>query len=151
MNDEAVRAKRHPRPSIDYGTAAERVAKNVHFFRKQAGLTVYELSDAVRALGRPIGASAVSKIEKCKRQVTVDDLAAISTALRVSPGTLLLPPEIASHPAMRAAETVLQELANLIEDSDGGAVEPSITRTQIALDRALVEAKAVAAKGGSRV
>lgn len=71
------------RPAIPYGPTGHAVALNVKRFRELRGMTVYALSDALKAAGRPITPSAVAKIEKRQRQVTVDDLSALASALKV--------------------------------------------------------------------
>jgi transcriptional regulator with XRE-family HTH domain len=88
MTDE----KRRPRPAAQYGPTAETVAQNVRRFRERRGMTIYSLSGALGEAGRPITPSAIAKIEKQQRQVTVDDLTALAKVLEVSPSALLLPP-----------------------------------------------------------
>lgn len=87
MSDE----QRKPRPATQYGETAGQVAVNVQRLRKRRGMSIYELSADLRRLGRPITPAAVGKIERQQRQVTVDDLVALSIVLRVSPSALLLP------------------------------------------------------------
>ncbi|MFD5506986.1 helix-turn-helix domain-containing protein [Streptomyces sp. NPDC127051] len=87
MTDE----KRPARPAVQYGPTGETVAANVKSLRTRRGMTIYALSGALAKIGRPITASAIAKIEKQQRQVTVDDLVALASALQVSPDTLLLP------------------------------------------------------------
>lgn len=84
--------KRRPRPAAQYGATAEAVAQNVKRFRERRGMTIYSLSGALALDGRPITPSAIAKIEKQQRQVTVDDLTALAKVLGVSPAALLLPP-----------------------------------------------------------
>ncbi|WP_322984632.1 helix-turn-helix transcriptional regulator [Streptomyces sp. S584] len=87
MSDE----KRSPRPATQYGPTAATVAVNVKRLRDARRLTIYALSGALGEAGRPITPSAVAKIEKQQRQVTVDDLAALAVVFNVSPAALLLP------------------------------------------------------------
>lgn len=87
MSDE----KRRPRPAAQYGATAAAVAANVERLRKARGMTIYSLSGALSKAGRPITPSAIAKIEKRQRQVTVDDLTALADVLDVSPVALLLP------------------------------------------------------------
>lgn len=68
------------------------VAENVRRIRGQRGMTTYALSDALAEAGRPITPTAIVRLEKQKRQVTVDDLAALAAALSVTPAQLLEPP-----------------------------------------------------------
>lgn len=82
---------RRPRPAAQYGPTGHTVAENVKRLREHRGMTIYALSGALDKAGRPITPSAIAKIEKQQRQVTVDDLTALASALRVSPMTLLLP------------------------------------------------------------
>ncbi|MFJ7191467.1 helix-turn-helix domain-containing protein [Streptomyces bacillaris] len=84
--------KPRPRPATQYGETAKSVAQNVLRLRKRRDMSIYQLSAALRAAGRPITPAAVGKIEREQRQVTVDDLAALAVIFGVSPGALLLPP-----------------------------------------------------------
>lgn len=84
--------QRQARPAIQSGPTAAAVADNVKRVRKARGLSVYALSDRLADAGRPIAPSAVSKVERGERQVSVDDLMAFSAVLEVSPSALLLPP-----------------------------------------------------------
>jgi transcriptional regulator with XRE-family HTH domain len=73
------------------GPVGKQVAENVKEFRKQAGgMTVRDLSAKVTELGRKILPSGITKIEKGERRVDADDLAALATALNVSPPRLLM-------------------------------------------------------------
>lgn len=87
MSDEA----RRPRPAAQRGPTSAAVAANVRRVRKGRGLTVYELAEQLTLSGYAIAASAISKIERGERQVTVDDLVALSCTLGVPPSALLLP------------------------------------------------------------
>ncbi|MBB3081266.1 helix-turn-helix domain-containing protein [Streptomyces violarus] len=89
--------KRRPRPAAQYGPTAEAVAQNVKRLREARGLTIYALSGALGTAGRPITASAIAKIERQQRQVTVDDLAALAVVLKVSPSALFLPLKDGPH------------------------------------------------------
>lgn len=66
----------------------EQVAINVKRLRRR---TTEELAKTVSALGVPMSASTITKIETQKRRVTVDELVALAAALDVSPVTLMLP------------------------------------------------------------
>jgi hypothetical protein len=66
-----------------------RVAENVRTLRE--GTTVRALATRLLALGRPILASGITKVEQGARRVDVDDLVALALALEVTPNRLLLP------------------------------------------------------------
>ncbi|MEU0977964.1 helix-turn-helix domain-containing protein [Streptomyces griseus] len=83
--------KRRARPATQYGPTAKQVGENVRRLRDRRGYTIYELSEKLRAAGRPITPSAVAKIERRERQVTADDLVVLAVVLDVSPAALLLP------------------------------------------------------------
>ncbi|MFE5199996.1 helix-turn-helix domain-containing protein [Streptomyces sp. NPDC056601] len=83
--------ERRPRPAAQYGPTARMVAGNVRRLRELRGKTIYELAADLKNLGRAIAPSAVAKIERGERQVTVDDLVALAIALGVSPSALMLP------------------------------------------------------------
>jgi hypothetical protein len=71
------------------GQVGARVAANLKQLR--GAMPVRELARRLEELGRPIDASGITKIEKGKRRVDVDDLVALAVALNVSPNALLLP------------------------------------------------------------
>lgn len=83
--------KRRARPAAQYGPTAAAVAANVARIRKSRGWSIYALAGALEKAGRPITPSAVAKVEKQQRQVTVDDLAALAVVFGVSPSALMLP------------------------------------------------------------
>ncbi len=83
--------KRRPRPAAQYGPTAAAVGQNVKRLRDRRDLSIYALSGALERVGRPITPSAIAKIEKNQRQVSVDDLAALAIVLGVSPSALLIP------------------------------------------------------------
>ncbi|WEH16855.1 helix-turn-helix transcriptional regulator [Streptomyces sp. VNUA24] len=82
--------QRTGRGAVAMGPTAEAVASNVRRVRKHRGLSTYQLADRLKRGGRPIAASAISKLERGERKVDVDDLAALAVALEVSPSALLL-------------------------------------------------------------
>ncbi|WP_307044340.1 helix-turn-helix domain-containing protein [Streptomyces achromogenes] len=67
------------------------VAANVRRHRERQGLSTYELARKLADAGRPIAASALSKIERGERRVDVGDLVALAVVLDVPPITLLMP------------------------------------------------------------
>ncbi|MDT0270847.1 helix-turn-helix domain-containing protein [Streptomyces sp. DSM 44915] len=105
--------KRASRPAIKYGPTALTVARNLKRVREARGLTTYALSGALRKAERPITPSAVAKIERGERQVTVDDLAALAFVLDVSPASLLLPLEdgLEAHVSITGAGEVPADVA----------------------------------------
>ncbi|GAA4047612.1 hypothetical protein GCM10023063_38720 [Arthrobacter methylotrophus] len=71
------------------GPTGEIVRANVSRLR---GRTQYkELSERLAALGRPIPALGLRRIEAGERRVDADDLMALAVALGVPPNSLLLP------------------------------------------------------------
>jgi hypothetical protein len=100
MTDE----KRRPRSATQYGPTAQTVAKNVERLRKTRGETIYSLSGLLAEVGRPIAPSAIAKVEKQQRQVTVDDLVALAVVLNTSPISLLLPAEWGDVPVHLTSE-----------------------------------------------
>ncbi|MGW3663726.1 helix-turn-helix domain-containing protein [Streptomyces sp. NPDC005141] len=69
----------------------ENVRANVARLRKARGLTTYQLATALKAAGRAIPQSGISRIESGARRVDVDDLTALAVVFGVSPQALLLP------------------------------------------------------------
>lgn len=76
---------------VERGPTSERLRRNVAELRK-GRYSVRDLSERLGEAGRPLVASAVSKIEAGQRRVDVDDLVALAVALGVNPSRLLLPP-----------------------------------------------------------
>jgi len=126
--------KRRPRPAAQYGPVAAAVARNVERLRKTRNMTIYSLSGALAEVGRPITPSAIAKIEKQQRQVTVDDLVALSVVLNTSPISLLLPAQWGDEPIQLteerqvAARTAWRWIRGLSPASDYG-----ITPTEVAV------------------
>ena len=73
------------------GPTGSRLAASVRAVRDGRGLNQPQLAALMEALGAPIHASAVSKIEQRERRVDVDDLIALAIALDTTPNRLLLP------------------------------------------------------------
>ncbi|GAB2922902.1 helix-turn-helix domain-containing protein [Streptomyces heilongjiangensis] len=74
------------------GPTSTQVAQNIERVRKARQLKQKDVSDRLRAVGRPMLPTVVSKVERGDRRVDVDDLVAFALALNVSPLALLLPP-----------------------------------------------------------
>jgi transcriptional regulator with XRE-family HTH domain len=87
----------------DLGPTGQAVAINVARLRIALGLSTYKLSALLGDLGRPIAASAISKIEGGTRRVDTDDLMALAVALDVPPSALLLPPTAEGELALTAS------------------------------------------------
>ena len=85
---------------VEQGQIGMNVAAQVRRVREQRGWSLRELSEQMGAVGRPVQASGLAKVEAGDRRVDVDDLAALATALDVEVHRLLWP--------------------------DGGPIEPSI-------------------------
>ena len=79
---------------IERGPVAKRVSDNIRELREGWGarrrLSLTELSERLRVLGRPMLPSALSKIETGERRVDVDDLVTLALALETTPNRLLL-------------------------------------------------------------
>lgn len=84
---------------IELGPTGRVVAENVKRLRKEKGMSLRALSDALSELGRGLSQDAINKIENGAeegtrrqiRRVDVDDLIVLAVALNVSPAALLLP------------------------------------------------------------
>jgi transcriptional regulator with XRE-family HTH domain len=74
------------------GPTGMQVMSNVKRLREARGLSTEKLAAAVVAIGRPMHATAITKVEKGQRRVDVDDLMALATVLGVTPAYLLVPP-----------------------------------------------------------
>jgi transcriptional regulator with XRE-family HTH domain len=67
------------------------VASNVRRIRERRGLSTYQVSRQLRQVEQGIAPSALGKIERGERRVTVGELTALAAVLNVSPSALLLP------------------------------------------------------------
>lgn len=74
------------------GHTNELVAANLRKVRQSTGVDLRELSARIKATGRVISPSALSKIENGDRRVDVDDLTVFAYALETTPAALLTPP-----------------------------------------------------------
>lgn len=73
------------------GPTSRRVIENVKRLRAEKRLSFAQLADQLAAVGRPIRATGLHRLENGKRRVDVDDLIGLAAAFDVSPITLLLP------------------------------------------------------------
>ncbi|WET81101.1 NACHT domain-containing protein [Amycolatopsis sp. QT-25] len=97
------------------GLTGERVGQHLRQLRRARGLTLQQLAEKLRELGRPILLSALSKIEKGQRRLDVDDLVAIALAMDVTPNSILLPDESASDVVVQLTSTVSMTAASAWE------------------------------------
>lgn len=96
------------------GPTSTQVARNIERVRKARELKQKDVSDRLRAVGRPMLATVVSKVERGERRIDVDDLVSFALALNVSPLALLLPPEPVGE---RATTQLTSEVEALITDA----------------------------------
>jgi len=80
--------ERH-RNAVD--ATGRQVGENVRRLRQARNLSTRRLSEELERLGRPIPPTGITRIEKGRRAVDVDDLMTLAVVLKVSPLTLLLP------------------------------------------------------------
>jgi transcriptional regulator with XRE-family HTH domain len=81
------------------GHTNEHVAANLRKLRQSTGVDLRELAARIKATGRVISPSALSKIENGDRRVDVDDLTVFAYALGTTPAALLTPPEDGPAPS----------------------------------------------------
>lgn len=81
-----------PRRANSIGAVGNQVRANLAHIRQSRGLSTTALAAKATALGRPMHATGITKIEKGVRRVDVDDLAALASVLGVTPAQLLEPP-----------------------------------------------------------
>lgn len=79
------------------GHTNEVVAANLRTVRQSSGVDLRELSARIKATGRVISPSALSKIENGDRRVDVDDLTVFAYALETTPAALLTPTAEETH------------------------------------------------------
>lgn len=137
---ESAAKKERPRRANDLGPVGGHVAANVLRLRKSLPMTTEQLAVKVSALGRPMRANTITKIEKEQRRVDVDDLVALSIALETRPDALLLPSTLVGDVQLSTERTVPAVAAwvwangqvplDLPKDDDGRAYNAFQTRAQ---------------------
>lgn len=73
------------------GATARAVAQNVERLRKAQNLNIPELGRRLGAIGHPMTATSITRLENGERRVDADDLMALAIVLGVNPNGLLLP------------------------------------------------------------
>jgi hypothetical protein len=91
--------------AVDKGPTAARVAENVRELRETNHLSLTELAERMDAVGRPMMASGLHKIEKGERRVDGAADKMLALTLDVAPNRLLLPAE-ADRTAVALTATV---------------------------------------------
>lgn len=81
-----------PRRSNAIGSVGDQLRANLVRIRQSRALSTTALATKMTALGRPMHATGITKIEKRDRRVDVDDLAVLAQALQVTVTQLLEPP-----------------------------------------------------------
>jgi transcriptional regulator with XRE-family HTH domain len=106
---------------VELGEAGHTVAAQVRRIRERKGLSLQALSQRLKALGRPVLPSGLSKIEQGHRRVDVDDLVALASALETSPNVLLMAPEPSADIEQKYEEAVdaLLTIRSVFTDSAG--------------------------------
>jgi transcriptional regulator with XRE-family HTH domain len=90
---------------------AARLAENVRALRKERGFDLADVAEKMAQFGRPLSLNGVSKIERGKRGVDVDELVALALALGVTPNRLLLTPDAGEQPVTLAPDLAVSERA----------------------------------------
>lgn len=80
-----------PSPERPTETPSKTFARQLKLARRQAGLTQEALAERIKELGGGLHATAITRIERGDRAVTLDELALIARALTVSPLYLMFP------------------------------------------------------------
>jgi len=74
---------------VEIGSVGEQTRRNLHEIRRRQGLTLRQLAERMAESERPHPHNTISEIERGARRIDVDDLAALATALGITPGELL--------------------------------------------------------------
>lgn len=94
----------------DIGPTGKTVAANLKAVRERRGLDLRTLAERLKAAGRYIAPSALSKIENEARRVEVDELMALAAVLNVSPLAILLPNDKQPLPTGTPAGVIREEV-----------------------------------------
>lgn len=81
------------------GNTNAHVAANVRTARQAIGMDLRTFAERVKATGRTMSPSGLSKVENGDRRVDVDDLTVFAYILQTTPAALLTPPADAPDPA----------------------------------------------------
>ncbi|GEO93107.1 hypothetical protein KFL01_24130 [Kocuria flava] len=111
------------------GSTAANVATNLRALR--GSMPLRTLSAQLDALGHPMSASALQRIESGERRVDVDDLSALAVVLGVHPNRLLLPPDEREGRLTGTEEAPLEVLGAWLN-----GLEPLPEQRQVLLERA---------------
>jgi transcriptional regulator with XRE-family HTH domain len=130
-----------PPKALELGLTGQTVARNIARLRAERGLSLRELADRIPE-GRKLNHAQLSAAERGVRQVTVDDLTAISIALSVSPVALLMPTSdsgdrgrvaltgTGEHPAAQLLDWLIGEY-DLVSDADDGYAQETHRRLSL--------------------
>ncbi|MFE7274468.1 helix-turn-helix domain-containing protein [Streptomyces sp. NPDC057623] len=80
--------------SLKIASAGMRMARTIEILRTERGLWQRQLARYVTVLGHPMSNTTLSRIERAQRRCDIDDLAALSEALHVSPSVFLGDPTL---------------------------------------------------------
>ncbi len=144
------------------GPIGRNVVANVERIRAERGLSMRRLSALLEEAGRPVPPLGLSRMVKAERRVDVDELAALSAVLGVTPDVLLAPPgeaagdPIPEHAAAAAARQLAARIEDLLEaagDPQGrefasGGVDRALRRVAIEVEELLEESVTRAGKAG---
>jgi transcriptional regulator with XRE-family HTH domain len=73
------------------GAVQGQLAANLRQVRKARGMSTYGLAHELEAVGWPIGASGITRLETGERRASVDDLVALALCRNCSPNRLQFP------------------------------------------------------------
>jgi transcriptional regulator with XRE-family HTH domain len=88
---------------------SEAAAEELRRVRTRKGWNQQQLADRLEELGAPIDQATISKIEKNRRRMTLDEVFAFAYALGVSPRALMLPRAYGSEVSVTPATTLTTE------------------------------------------
>jgi transcriptional regulator with XRE-family HTH domain len=137
----------------EVGPLGRNLIDNVQLLCKERRLSMRRLAAELDAIGRPIPALGLARVQRAERRVDVDELAALAAVLGVTPDALLAPPgaarnaQAADHPAVQAAGTLATRIGQLLAASGNGgeadahsaSVDRAFRRVQIEVEELLAE------------
>ncbi|WP_422933059.1 helix-turn-helix domain-containing protein [Sinomonas sp. P47F7] len=97
------------------GNTNAHVAANLRRARQGIGVDLRELSARIKAAGRTISPTALSRIENGERRVDVDDLTTLAYALETTPAGLLSPPSDGPAPSGVTGRFIPEEVQSWID------------------------------------
>lgn len=121
-----------PRPNPNRAIAQEAaLARRIAYERERAGMTYDGLALRMTKAGCPIQGSAIYKIEKAGRRITVDELVALALVFETTVPELLRPVEHVLHREIEKVQKQLSQAWDHLFDAVDTVVSAMLTSVEL--------------------